>query len=188
MGLERTKCGAPDGRAVLIALTGTPGTGKSAVGEVLEARGYTVLDLDALARERGAIVGRSEVDGAEEVDLERLSEGIHLGAKVAFLRGHFAHLLDANVAIVLRCRPAVLRRRLEDRGWPPGKVRENVEAEALDVVTQEAVARLAWVWEVDTSDVRPEEAAAQVLAILQGKTDGHEPGRIDWSREVLAWS
>ena len=30
------------------------------------------------------------------------------------------------------------------------------------------------------------EVLEQVLALLQGKVEGHEPGRLDWSEEV-AW-
>ena len=173
---------------MIVALTGTPGTGKLSVGHVLVARGYAVVDLNALGRECGAIVGRDAADGTGEVDLEILRSALHGPAKMVFLRGHYAHLLDVNLAIVLRCRPSVLRARLEARGWPPAKVRENIEAEALDVITQEAVARIPWVSEVDTTALYPQEAAAQVLAILQGKTEGHEPGRIDWGEEVLTWS
>ena len=39
-----------------------------------------------------------------------------------------------NIAVVLRSRPSVLRSRLEARGWHSEKVRENVEAEAIDVI------------------------------------------------------
>ena len=95
--------------------------------------------------------------------------------------------MDVNLALVLRCRPSVLRVRLEARGWPAEKVRENVEAEAIDVITQEAVGRLPFVYEVDTTDLTVERTADAVLAILQGKTEGHEPGSVDWSSEVLSW-
>ena len=39
--------------------------------------------------------------------------------------------------------------------------------------------------------IRPElnhvAPAGAVLAILQGRTEGHEPGSVDWSHEVLSW-
>ncbi len=76
--------------------------------------------------------------------------------------------------------------RLEARGWPAAKVRENVEAEAIDVVLQESVDRGPPVFEVDTTEADAEGAAGEVLAILRGKVDGHEPGGRDWSEEV-AW-
>jgi len=172
---------------VLIALTGTPGTGKTSVGEVLKARGYAVLDLDRMAREYGLIRGRDEARQADEVDVDALRERIRVPAKLAFLKSHYSHLMDVNVAIVLRCRPSVLRDRLRARQWSEEKILENVEAEAIDVITQEATQRIPFVYEVDTTARLPAETAGEVLAILQGKTEGHEPGKVDWSSEVVRW-
>lgn len=173
---------------MLIALTGTPGTGKTVTGGILERRGYLVVDLDEVARREGCIVGRDEARGTDEVDVDLLRQKLHVPAKVAFLKSHYSHLMPVNVATVLRCRPSVLRRRLEDRGWPPAKVRENVEAEAIDAITQEAVHEVPSVFEVDTTDRTAEETAERILAILQGRTEGHAPGAVDWSDEVLSWS
>lgn len=172
---------------VHVAVSGTPGTGKSRACDVLERRGYAVIDLDALARKEGLIVGRDASRSSDEVDVDRLSR-LRIPAKQAFLKGHYSHLLDVDVAIVLRCKPSVLRDRLAARGWPPEKIRENVEAEAIDVITQEAVARMDRVYEIDTTRATPEETANAILAILQGRTAGHEPGSVDWSEEVLSWS
>ena len=172
---------------MLIALTGTPGTGKTSVGEVLKARGYAVLDLDRMAREYGFIRGRDEARQADEVDVDALRERIRVPAKLAFLKSHYSHLMDVNVAIVLRCRPSVLRDRLRARQWSEEKILENVEAEAIDVITQEATQRIPFVYEVDTTARLPAETAGEVLAILQGKTEGHEPGKVDWSSEVVRW-
>jgi len=172
---------------VLVALTGTPGTGKSSVAEILGQRGYYVVSLDRLAKERNLITGVDEARGALEVDVDRLDREIHVPAKVGFLVSHYAHRMSANLAIVLRCHPRTLAKRLRSRGWPEAKVRENVEAEAIDVITQEAAARLPFVYEVDTTDVRPEETADTVLKILQGQFAGHEAGSVDWSDEVLSW-
>jgi len=172
---------------VIVAITGTPGTGKSSACEVLAKRGYVIVDLDEVARREGLIVGRDEKRGTDEVDVDALREGLRVPAKVAFLKSHYSHQMDVNLAVVLRCRPSVLRTRLEARGWPPEKVRENVEAEAIDVILQEAVGRLPFVFEVDTTTATAEETAEAILRILQGKTKGHEPGSVDWASEVLSW-
>ncbi len=172
---------------VIIAITGTPGTGKSSTCAVLAGRGYAVVDLAEVARREGAVVGRDKARQTDEVDIDLLRARLRVPAKVAFLLGHYSHLLDANLAIVFRCAPSVLRARLEARGWPAEKVRENVEAEALDVITQEAVQHVPFVFEVDTTESTPERAADTVLGILQGKTKGLEPGSVDRSREVPAW-
>jgi len=172
---------------VLIAITGTPGTGKSSACEVLAKRGYAVVDLDEVARREGLVIGRDEARETDEVDVDALREVLHVPAKVAFLKGHYSHRMDVNLAVVLRCRPSVLRTRLEARGWFAAKVRENVEAEAIDVIMQEAAGRLPFVFEVDTTQATPIETAEAILGILQGKTEGHEPGSVDWTSEVLSW-
>lgn len=172
---------------MLVAVTGTPGTGKSSVCDVLTKRGYVVVDLDEVARRNGFVVGRDEARGADEVDVEALRESLRVPAKVAFLKSHYSHRMDVNLAVVLRCKPSVLRKRLEDRDWSEAKIRENVEAEAIDVITQEAVDRLPLVYEVDTTDLAPFETADAVLEILQGKVEGRGPGSVDWSHEVLSW-
>lgn len=172
---------------MLVAVTGTPGTGKSSACDVLAERGYTVVDLDEAARKGGFVVGRDEARGSDEVDVDALRENLRVPAKIAFLKSHYSHRMDVNLAVVLRCRPSVLRTRLEARGWPEAKIRENVEAEAIDVVTQEAVERLPLVYEVDTTELTPTRTADAILAILQGKAEGHGPGSVDWSAEVLSW-
>ena len=172
---------------MLVAISGTPGTGKTSSCEVLAKRGYAIVDLDEVARREGLVVGRDEARETDEVDVDALRETLRVPAKVAFLKGHYSHRMDVNLAVVLRCRPSVLRARLEARGWSAAKVRENVEAEAIDVILQEAAARLPFVFEVDTTQATPNETAEAILSILQGKTKGREPGSVDWSSEVLSW-
>lgn len=172
---------------MFVALTETPGAGKSSVGRALDARGYVVLDLDAIARRDGFVVGRDCFRQTDEVDVEAQRKALRVPAKMVFLTSHYSHRMDVNLAIVLPCWPSELSRRLEARGWPKEKVRENVEAEAVDVILQEAVERLPFVYEVDTTGRDVAETVRAVLEILQGRTKGHEPGAVDWSDEVLSW-
>ena len=140
------------------------------------------MDLDAAAQEMGLL--ETDEDGVEVVDVEALAAKLDVPTKVAFVKGHYAHRMFVNLIVVLRCHPQELWRRLQARGWPLEKIRENVEAEAIDVVLQEAVAQGPPVFEVDTTDTSAETAARGVLDVLQGKVAGHEPGRLDWSEEV----
>lgn len=172
---------------MLVAVTGTPGTGKTSSCDVLARRGYAVVDLDDVARQGGFIVGRDEARGSDEVDVDALRDNLRVPAKIAFLRSHYAHRMAVDLVVVLRCAPSVLRTRLGARGWPPAKVRENVEAEAIDVITQEAVGLHSAVYEIDTTTKAASETAEAILGILRGKTQGHEPGSVDWSHEVLSW-
>jgi len=169
---------------VLVAITGTPGTGKSSTADALARRGYHVIDLDAAAKELG--LAEPDESGTVIVDVEALATRLQVPTKVAFLKAHYAHRMPVTLIVVLRCHPQELWRRLAARGWPVAKVRENVEAEAIDVILQEAVEQGPPVFEVDTTTTTPEAAAKEVLDVMQGKIAGHEPGRNDWSEEV-AW-
>src|SRR6266568_1633806 len=53
---------------MLVAVTGTPGTGKSSACDVLARRGYPVVDLDELARKEGLVSGRDEIRETDEID------------------------------------------------------------------------------------------------------------------------
>lgn len=170
---------------MFVAITGTPGTGKSSVGAVLSSRGYHVVDLDVEAEKLGLI--ETDASGDRLVDIDALARALRAPTKIAFFMAYYAHRMPVNTTIVLRCHPRTLRERLEARGWPAEKVRENVEAEAIDVVLQEAVEEGPPVFEVDMTRLTSAEGADAVLGILQGRTGGHEPGAIDWSEEVLSW-
>ncbi len=171
-----------------LIITGTPGTGKTRVAEALGRRlGIRVLHLSEIARERAAC-GYDRERESVEVDLEKLQEVMEEHLKGEFiLEGHLAHLLGVEnaIVVVLRCSPEVLERRLRARGYGEEKLRENLEAEALDVCLVESLERHPRVYEVDTSTRSPEETAECVLEILGGRAEPYLPGRIDWSEEFF---
>ena len=80
-----------------------------------------------------------------------------------------------------------LKKRLEKRGWSEEKIKENVEAEALDVILCETVDIHSEknVFEIDTTDRQPQEVGRDVKYIMGGKVKNYKIGKIDWSEEVL---
>lgn len=154
-----------------VALTGTPGTGKTTVAERV-GTDLEVVHLNRLIEAEGLTTG---------VDAERESWIADLGAVRAWLAGrddvliesHLAHRLDVDRVIVLRCRPEALEQRLLDRGDPAAKADENAEAEALDVALAEAAAEHGEdaVYELDTSDRPPEAVAREVEAVIDGRRE-----------------
>ncbi len=172
-----------------IALTGTPGTGKTSIGDILRTRGWDAVEVSAIAREAGLLREVDERRGSFEINVDELQEAVdsRYHSKGIVLIGHLAHLVSNDLCIVLRCRPKLLRSRLAERGWPKAKVDENVEAEVLDAILVEALEQDGAVFEVDTSDMGPPEVADAVQDIVAGKTEKYRPGHIDWSSEVLDW-
>ena len=121
-----------------VALTGTPGTGKTTVADAVGDRlGIDVYHLNDLIREEGLHEGEDEQRGSLVADLYAIRD--HLGDWSGLLDSHLAHHFDADAAIVLRCHPDELEARLAEREEPEAKIAENAESEALDIVLSEAV-------------------------------------------------
>lgn len=157
------------GDADRIAVTGTPGTGKTSATEALDRE---VCHLNEYVREHGLWTERdADRDGSLVADLDGVAES--LGDWEGVVESHLAHRLDADRVVVLRCRPDVLERRLLDRGEPEATARENRESEALDVVLGEAVERHGAdaVYEVETTDRTPAGTAAEIAAVAAGERD-----------------
>lgn len=162
-----------------VALTGTPGTGKSTVARRL--RDVAVVEVGEAALRHAA--GRRLPRGrGVEVDLARLRRALSRRPEPTptVLVGHLAHLLPVDGAIVLRCHPLELARRLaRARRGSASDRRENVGAEALDLVLTEARARRLPVWEVDTT-ARSPSAVARDVARLLDRRPRPRPARVDW--------
>ncbi len=170
------------------ALTGTPGVGKTTVSKVLKEQGYEVLDLNEFIKENGLWDEEDEYRGCLEVDLELLRENYReKDSDHDIVEGHLSHHLPVAHTVVLRCAPPELRDRMEKKGWNEKKIEENVEAEVLDSILIEAVDSSDEVYELDTTDKKPEEVARCIMDILEGdlSDEGHRPGSIDWTEEYL---
>ncbi|MFQ6127409.1 MAG: adenylate kinase family protein [Thermoplasmata archaeon] len=173
---------------MLVAITGTPGVGKSSACKILEKRGYRVLNLNRIALERGLIQGRDEVRDATIIDTYQMNTLVKsLGSDLMFLDGHISHLLDVDVSIVLRCNPNRLRERLASLGWSDRKISENVEAEAIDYILVESLEMGRKTFEIDTTDEGPEAVARSILSIVDGKVSDFQTGSVDWSEVILGW-
>jgi adenylate kinase len=163
---------------MMYGITGTPGTGKTSVAEMLHSRGYSVthqkdtvgpyiLEKDT---ERETLIIDEERWADEFIPVE------------GFIEGHLVHLLPCDAIIVLRCRPDVLEERLLTRNYSPEKIRENVEAEALDVILIETLElfETRQVYELDTTDKCVRECCDMIERFFRGETPASY-GDIDWS-------
>jgi adenylate kinase len=162
-----------------IAVTGTPGVGKTTVAQSLaEELGYEYFDATERVNE-GASSGYDEDRGVPVADIDSLDDEV---PEDTVIDGHISHRLSPDYVVVLRCAPDVLRRRLEERGWPEEKTEENVNSEALDIVLAEALESDAPVFEYDTTDATPDETARRLLRAIEEREERH--GVVDWSAHV----
>lgn len=181
---------------MIIALTGTPGTGKTTICSILGKK-YRIIDINRIITDEGLHIGRDELRGSLVADMEalqgRLDELIKGETETIIIEGHLSHYLEGSDAvIVLRTRPVVLAHRLEKRAYFKEKVRENMEAEALDVILVETTQQHNRVYEIETTASSPEDVAILVDSILGHLVAGnfeqverYLPGRFDWSKEVF---
>jgi len=159
-----------------IALTGTPGTGKTTVAGLLP---YKIIDINALVRD-GMNLGIDEKRGCLDADMDALEQRLKEldSDEVTILEGHFSHHF-ADWSIVLRLAPSDLRTRLEARGYSAEKIRENLEAEALDVILVEAVEYCLRVDEIDTTGKTAPQVAEIVTKVIKDELE-LPPGQVDW--------
>jgi adenylate kinase len=160
---------------VRVAVTGTPGTGKTTATERLatEASGdLDVVHLNDVIREEGFTTGRDEQRDTLVTDIDAVADWL-AGREDVLFESHLAHHFAADRVVVLRCHPEKLEARLRERGEPEATVAENAESEALDVVLAAAVERHGEdsVYEVDTTDRSPAEVTAALEATLAGERD-----------------
>jgi adenylate kinase len=164
-----------------IALTGTPGTGKTTAADRLDV---PVVHLNEVIREADLHEGTDPDRDSLYADLDAVATWLDANAPDGdhVVESHLAHLLPADRVVVLRCRPDELERRLRERGESPASARENAESEALDGVLAEAVDEHGAdrVYEVDATELSPGVVATAVEAVLAGE---REPavGQVDFT-------
>lgn len=151
------------------------------VGDELARRGHTVVHL--IDTVRPYIIGEDEQRDTQLIDVDRWAKEfvpVH-----GFVEGHFAHVLSCDRVIVLRCRPDELKARLTKRKYRSKKIRENVEAEALDVCLIETVEMhpASHILELDTTGHDPSYCAERIEQFVQGEIPSAF-GTIDWSAFV----
>ena len=116
-------------RTKVVAITGSPGTGKTTLADTLQRQGFQVFRLEEIAHQTHAL---SIENGENVVDTTSLANWSWNEKQVCFIDGHLSHHCSIDAAIVLRCKPNVLRQRLEQReDYSADKIRENLEWELL---------------------------------------------------------
>ena len=165
---------------MIIAVTGTPGVGKTTVSKLLAKElGYQYVNLRDYALKKGL----GEMKGDElELDVDELAENFErdFREKNVIVNSHLSHYMPADLVVVLRAHPRLIAERLKERGYSREKLGENVEAELVDVILVEALEENENVIEVDTTGKSPEEVLGEILELLE-KGVKKRVGIIDWS-------
>lgn len=175
---------------MVIAVSGTPGTGKTVFSRLLAKK------LDAILIDLKTLVEKKKVytvdeDGTKAVDVlamrREFSRELRSSRRPVVVEGLLSHLLQKKFfthVVVLRTNPQILAQRLRARKYSEKKILENADAEALDIVLWEAVEAhgVNKVYEIDTTGIEAAKAVEVFMLVLKGKTLS-SPGKFDWLEE-----
>ena len=157
---------------MIIAVTGTPGTGKTYVSHTLsKLMRLQYVNLNRFAIKE-CLLTYDTKRKTKVIDVKKLSKRGRF--KDSVLDSHLSHFCKNDFTIILRTRPDVLKRRLKNRGWSESKIKENVEAEILGVISSETRG-----FEFDTTGKHPKQTAKSLLRAMKTRRK-NKP--IDWMR------
>lgn len=157
---------------------------------------YRIIDLHKLIMDEKLYTGRDEIRDTCIADMERLKVRVLELIKQTpdgmdtVMEGHISHYLPSDVIIVLRAAPVALRKRLgKRREYSFDKVKENSDAEALDVILVESVESSDRVFEINTTDMNLVSVVKSVVEIIESLKKGnlpeeYLPGKINWLDQV----
>jgi len=158
---------------MIITISGTPGTGKTSIARILaKLMGCKLVAINKFVDEHKLSEGKDKA-GSKIVDVAKLKKEMEKHLKKfkddIIIEGHLAHFLRADFCVVLRCDPMVLDKRLKKKAWRKAKIKENVQAEILDVILAEALAnkKIKCLLELDNTMPAPKKCAKKILRLIK---------------------
>ena len=135
----------------IILVSGTTGTGKTTIAKKLAKKhDYNYIDLNKMLIKKKLYSGYDRKLKTHVVDQRKsnklmialIKEAKESGEKGLVIDSHLSHLLPArhaNLCIITKTGLKKLKSRLKKRKYPEAKIKENMEAEILDVCLVEAL-------------------------------------------------
>jgi len=160
---------------MILSITGTPGTGKTIVAKILKKgiKNSKLIQIKSLLKKNRITCGYDKKRKSWIIDIRKLQKAITNMTPYPNLAyiidGHLAHFVKSDYIFILRCSPKILEKRLKRKGWSKSKIRENVEAEMVDVINYEALKakKSKKIFEIDTTRKTPEAIAKTILRNIQ---------------------
>lgn len=167
---------------MLITISGTPGTGKTAIAKILAKRtSAKLITTGYLVKKYRIKTSPDRKRGTKIIDVKKLAKAARKESKLhetMIFEGHLSHFAKSDVNIILRASPQELEKRLKRKGWSAKKIRENVEAEAIGVISSESRGL-----EIDTTKKNPGHVADAIIKLLNYHRQKRYVKKIDWTKE-----
>ncbi len=161
---------------LIIAVTGTPASGKTTFAQSLSGEtGVRAVEVNDIVERERLFTGTDE-NGSKIVKMQELKKEIEgiikkepPEARGIILVGHLlADLrLDYDITVVVRSNLKALVERMEKRGYPKDKLRENLVSESIDYCGIQAAGRSKETYEAET-----EAHKAMLLNYIKGRLSG----------------
>lgn len=170
----------------VIAITGTPGTGKTAVSRLV-ARSISAkpVSLTSFIRRKRLSEYYDRKNKAMVVEPKKIRKALKKELKACktdvVIDGHLSHLMEPDITFVLRLDPKLLEKRLKKRKYGKKKIKENVQAEILDVVYAEAMCSKGKIIQINATGMPTAQLAKRILNTLRSKK--YRSDKVDWTRK-----
>ena len=156
---------------MLISITGSTGTGKTSVGKLLAKRlGYKFISLNKLAERKNLYCGYDKKRKCRIVDIGRVGKELEKTKNIyknIVIESHYSHYIQSDLSVVLRCNPKELEKRLQERRWKKDKIKENIEAEIMEICLSDARGYSKRVIVIDTTGKQPEVCVKEIVNKLE---------------------
>ena len=188
-----------------MAITGTPGVGKSTVSKALVEKlmenykwkfqdivDIKYIDITKVVIENGLYIEKDKDMDSYLIDFQKLNNYINNNSfssekNLVIIDGHVSHLLDVDYIVVLRCSPEIVKDRLKKRNYSKDKVNENVEGEILDVCLIESLERFQkdniLVYEIDTTNRDIDSIVYEIIEAIDNKRVKY--GVVNWLEDYF---
>jgi len=179
---------------MLVAITGTPGVGKSSVSDLLKNYSYNILDIFSIAIEKDFVIEEDKKRDSKILDINKINKFLKKNydtKDIIFVDSHLSHMFSCvDYVIILRCNPKILKKRLLTKGWIEEKINENIESEILDIILCETIDKHQKenIFEIDTSNKSLKAVVRCIREIIKNDfkpMKKYNIGMIDWSEEIL---
>jgi adenylate kinase len=168
----------------IILLTGTPGTGKTAVANIMQEQYHWFhCSLGEIVVQKNLYQEEDQNRNTKVIDEDAIRH--YLDSYIPSLKGtiliesHYVDIVERpeiTMGFILRCHPHILEQRLRQRGYSESKIRENIQAEILGDCTSYMLEKKKFqepfcLFEINTSQQSLEQTSTLIYNIYQNRKD-----------------